>query len=98
MNEEKIKAIYLQREELRQKRAPLVVQVAEIEKQITALELEAERLQYPCECVRLNSELSVYSMEDQEEKNRHGLTCGAIYRCLSADNGCPLCHGSGIPQ
>lgn len=48
-----------------------------------------------CGCVRLNRELGIFTMVDQERAKRRGLGSGLVADTYSARSDCPECHGTG---
>jgi len=63
------------------------------------LEFARDRMKYTCPCVRLNSDMGIHDMGDQERRGRYGLRAGGLVsNCLSAQLACPNCHGSGMPH
>lgn len=63
--------------------------------QIAKLRFEEAKEKYSCSCVRLNKDINVFDMRDQELRNRNGLQLGFVAETLSADRSCQTCHGSG---
>lgn len=57
-----------------------------------------KREEYSCSCVRLNSEIGIFDMIEQEESNRNGIGCGLVSETLSALKCCPNCSGTGKPN
>jgi hypothetical protein len=49
-----------------------------------------------CTCVRLNRELGIYTLVDQERAKRRSWETGAVADCRSARSDCPVCKGSGV--
>ena len=65
------------------------------------VELQAERMReararFSCTCVRLNMDIGIYNMIDQEKARRDGL--GLVSETLSADRACRICCGKGVPN
>lgn len=48
-----------------------------------------------CTCVRLNRELGIYTLVDQERAMRRSWESGLVADSRSARKDCPLCKGSG---
>ncbi len=69
-----------------------------IHKMLDKLELEQAWEDHPCTCVKLNGDIGIYDMMEQERRNRRGLGFGFVSHCLSAIKNCPKCEGKGIPQ
>lgn len=53
---------------------------------------------FTCVCVRLNKDIGVTDMIEQEAAGRRGLQTGIVIETLSALKNCPSCRGSGIPS
>lgn len=49
----------------------------------------------PCTCVRLNRELGIFTLVDQERANRCSSETGLVADSRSARKDCPLCKGTG---
>jgi hypothetical protein len=62
------------------------------------LERAEAKEKYNCPCVKLNADLGIHDMMQQEGANRRGLQMGYVSLCLSCEKNCPVCQGKGIPQ
>jgi len=72
--------------------------ISEIDREYTAERVRETRLKHPCECVKLNSDIHVFTMTDLHNHNRRALIyTGLVSESLSADTLCYKCAGSGIP-
>lgn len=91
----KLDSLFAQREALREQVAPLNVQVRTLNEAIAKLEDEIERAQHTCVCVRLNGEIGIHDTAMQEQQGRKGLGFGLVSKNLSAEQNCPVCHGTG---
>jgi hypothetical protein len=50
---------------------------------------------FTCVCVRLNEDLGIRTMSEQEAAGRRGLQLGSVSETLSALKDCPHCKGRG---
>jgi chorismate mutase len=62
------------------------------------LEKAEAKEKYNCPCVRLNGDMGIHDMIQQESFNRRGLQFGTVSRTLSCEKDCLRCKGKGIPQ
>jgi len=62
------------------------------------LERAEAKEKYNCPCVRLNGDIGIHDMVEQEGANRRGLGFGFVSQTLSCEKDCPRCKGKGIPQ
>lgn len=76
--------------------------IKELDHERASLLSERERLEiieaserFTCECVRLNRDIDVHNMIDQEKCGRNGLQFGLVSNTFSALKACPKCHGRG---
>lgn len=83
---------------LREESHSLFLQRERVHEELSKLELEQAWEDHPCECVKLNGDIEIYDMMEQERRNRRGLGFGFVSHCLSAIKNCPKCEGKGIPQ
>jgi hypothetical protein len=84
--------------ELTVERLRLSDRISEIDREYTAERVRETRLKHPCECVKLNSDIHVFTMTDLHNHNRRALMyTGLVSEILSADTLCYNCAGSGIP-
>lgn len=60
------------------------------------LERAEAKDKYNCSCVRLNGDIGIHDMMQQETANRRGLQLGTVSLTLSCDKDCPICKGKGI--
>lgn len=65
--------------------------------ELKELRLEQSIEDHPCPCVKLNSDIEVYDMIEQERHGRRGLGFGLVAETLSAIKLCEVCKGTGIP-
>lgn len=61
------------------------------------LELEQNREDHPCQCVKLNKDIEVFDMQEQERRGRVPLGLGFVADCLTAIKDCHVCNGTGVP-
>jgi hypothetical protein len=62
------------------------------------LRLAQEKEEHPCECVRLNKDVEIFDMVEQERRGRHPLSCGGMVAdTLTARKDCQECGGTGKP-
>ena len=72
--------------------------ISEIDREYNIERVRESRLEHPCECVKLNSDINVFTMPDLAIHHRHALMyTGAVSEILSADAQCCKCEGTGIP-
>ena len=66
-------------------------------KRIAALELEADRKKYNCNCVKLNRDIGIHDMGELCAAGRDGVpgSAGLVSSSLSLLANCPHCHGTG---
>lgn len=62
------------------------------------LSLQIRRAEHPCPCVKLNDDIGVHDMVQQDARRRNPLGLGFVRDCLSADKDCRLCFGTGKPN
>jgi len=66
---------------------------------IKKLEFKIAERTYTCPCVRLNSDIGITNMVQQETAGRKGLQFGLVAETFSAKKNCPHCKGSGkLPE
>lgn len=73
----------------------LVQRKDELIEERQALVLADARKTYDCTCVKLNRDISVNDMAQQEKAGRRGLGLGPVCETLSSDKKCPTCGGTG---
>ena len=61
------------------------------------LDLEQRKEDHPCSCVKLNGDIEIYDMQEQERRGRNPLGLGFVADCLTALKNCPVCNGTGVP-
>lgn len=90
------------KKQLQQTRSALENEAFRLEKCAYALRERSDQIyrqlqkhEYNCPCVRLNKDIDIFDMSDQEIANRNGFGCGWVSECLSARRDCPQCHGKG---
>jgi len=84
--------------ELTAERQRLSNRISEIDAEYNDERVRECRLEHPCECVKLNSDIKVFTMSDLTCQKRHALMyTGAVSEILSADELCRKCEGTGIP-
>lgn len=93
-NLDEMKARYL---ELEKQAGDYKRAMSSIHDQMEVLDLKIKWATYTCTCVRLNKDLDIWDMSQQEEQGRRPLGFGSVSDTLSADKNCPICHGTGIP-
>lgn len=49
-----------------------------------------------CGCVRVNGEIDIVTMVDQEKRGRIGIEPGLVEKTRSARKDCPECKGTGL--
>jgi len=63
------------------------------------LELEEAKQNHTCSCVKLNRDIEIYDMVEQERRGRRGLQLGGLVaETLSARKDCRTCGGTGKPN
>jgi hypothetical protein len=77
---------------------PINTQIKSIEDDIKVVDMAINHLKHPCPCVRLNEDIGVFDMIQQDKANRNPFGLGYVAACLSADKNCPICHGTGVPK
>ena len=66
--------------------------------EIKSLDLEQRKEDHPCTCVKLNGDVEVFDMQEQERRGRNPLSCGGfVADTLSARKDCTVCNGTGVP-
>jgi hypothetical protein len=66
--------------------------------EIHKLELEQRKEEHPCSCVKLNRDVEIYDMQEQERRGRNPLSVGGfVADTLTALKGCRECKGTGKP-
>jgi len=85
--------------ELRQQVDQLNKKKNELFDEIVRLDLEERKEEYSCLCVRLNRDIDVFDMAEQEHKHRNPLSVGGfVADTLSARKDCTTCQGTGKPK
>jgi|SRR5271157_1667800 len=85
-------------QELRSEARTLQTQVDTLHKECNALELEQQKYDHPCTCVKLNRDVEIFDMGEQSRRGRTPLSMGGfVADCLSAREDCDTCKGTGIP-
>ena len=65
-------------------------------KEVRELQLAADKEEYNCCCVKLNRDIEIYDMQEQERRNRTVVSYQSfVPDCLSARRDCPDCKGAG---
>lgn len=82
---------------LREERDELQKRVYALNDSIKELQLLEDKEQHPCSCVKLNGDIEIYDMQEQERRGRVPLDLGLVSECLSARKDCPICKGTGKP-
>lgn len=83
---------------LRRHRDAVQAELNALQDEISRLELDRDRERYNCSCVRLNSDIGIGDIHEQERRGRTGCTLGWVARTLSALKDCSVCHGSGVAE
>jgi hypothetical protein len=66
--------------------------------EIKLLSLEQSKEEHPCTCVKLNRDIEVFDMQEQERRGRVPLSMGGfVMDNLSAIKNCRECNGTGKP-
>jgi hypothetical protein len=65
--------------------------------EIKKLNLEQNKEEHPCSCVKLNGDIEIYDMQEQERRGRNPLGLGCVSECLTARKDCQVCRGTGVP-
>ena len=81
--------------DLQTERRALTVKINGLNEELKQLNLEDEKEDYPCSCVRLNRDIEIYDMQEQTRRGRNPLGLGMVSECLSARVECPTCKGTG---
>lgn len=85
-------------QELRSKAANLRRESDTLYTEIAKLDLEQRKEDHPCTCVKLNGDIEIYDMQEQERRGRKPLSCGGfVADTLTARKDCDTCKGTGIP-
>ncbi len=84
--------------ELRAKADKMRREVDAIYDEVHKLEMEQAKEDHPCSCVKLNGDIEIYDMVEQERRGRRGLGLGMVAETLSARKDCPVCKGTGKPK
>lgn len=85
-------------QELRSKADKLRKELDELHTEIGKLDLEQRKEEHPCSCVRLNGDIEIYDMQEQERRGRTPLSCGGfVADTLTARKDCQECGGTGKP-
>ena len=71
-----------------------------VDSAILELQHEEDREAHPCECVRLNADIEIYDMGEQERRKRKpvGAWHSFVRDALTAREDCPKCKGTGKPS
>lgn len=79
-------------------RQQLQTKVDALSKEIAELRLAEERDEHPCSCVKLNRDVEIYDMGEQERRGRVPLSVGGfVADTLTARKDCQECGGTGKP-
>lgn len=66
--------------------------------EIHKLDLEQRKEDHPCACVKLNRDIEIYDMGEQERRGRTPLSVGGfVADTLTAIKSCTVCNGTGVP-
>lgn len=85
-------------QELRAKLYKLRKQSDDLFTEIAKLELEQRKEDHPCTCVKLNKDVEIYDMQEQERRGRNPLSVGGfVADTLTARKDCTVCNGTGVP-
>lgn len=85
-------------QELRSKADKLRKELDELHTEINKLDLEQRKEDHPCTCVKLNRDVEIYDMQEQERRGRNPLSCGGfVADTLTARKDCTVCNGTGVP-
>ncbi len=85
--------------ELRSEILTVQRQLDKLHEERRTLELEQEKYDHPCACVKLNKDVEIFSRSEQERRGRIHLSLGyLIGDTLSARTDCGVCLGTGIPR
>lgn len=88
---ERIRQLRAEAQDLREKSDKLYTEIHK-------LDLEQRKEEHPCSCVKLNRDIEVFDMQEQERRGRAALSCGGfVADTLSARRDCTICNGSGVP-
>lgn len=88
-------AIQKQINVLRRRRDELQAELSSIDDELGRLHLLRDQEEFNCPCVRINGDIGIGDMHEQDRRRRTGLTLGWVSRTLSASLDCPLCLGKG---
>jgi hypothetical protein len=84
--------------DLAAERQRLSNRITEIDREYNVERVRECRLEHPCECVKLNSDIDVFTVSDLAAQHRHALMyTGTVSEILSAGTHCCKCEGTGIP-
>ena len=83
---------------LREERDGLNKRVYALNESIKELQLLEDKEQHSCSCVKLNRDIEIYDMQEQERRGRNPLGLGLVSETLTARKDCPTCKGTGKPQ
>ncbi len=71
----------------------------ELQTEIQKLDLEQRKEEHPCACVKLNKDVEIFDMQEQERRGRNPLGAGGfVADTLSARKDCTTCKGTGVPE
>lgn len=85
-------------QELRSKADKLRKELDELHTEIKKLDMEQRKEDHPCTCVKLNGDVEIYDMGEQERRGRNPLSIGSfVADTLSARRDCTICNGTGVP-
>jgi hypothetical protein len=85
-------------QELRYKASQLREQSDTIYQEIAKLDMEQRKEDHPCTCVKLNGDIEIYDMQEQERRGRKPLSVGGfVADTLTARKDCQECGGTGKP-
>jgi hypothetical protein len=68
-----------------------------LNKERDSLLMEQSKEDHSCTCVKLNRDIEIYDMGEQERRGRRGLGFGMVSDTLSCRKDCTTCKGTGIP-
>lgn len=85
-------------QELRAQADKLRKQSDKLYAEIAKLDLEQRKEDHPCACVKLNRDVEIYDMGEQERRGRNPLSLGGfVADTLTARKDCTVCMGTGKP-
>jgi len=84
--------------ELKEESHKLLLQRDKVHDELSKLERDLSFENHPCTCVKLNRDIEIYNMGEQERRKRRGIGFGLVAETLSALMFCPECEGTGIPK